>query len=132
MIRGDVYLIKFREPDKKRPALILTRTGAIKHLNAITVIPITTTIRDVRSQVILDEADGMEKLCVINVDNIQTISREKVGSYVTHLAEERMDEVFDAIKFAIVVRKMDDVGSRILRAMALKEIDHSSPLASTS
>ena len=43
MIRGDVYSIKFKTPDKIRPALILTRTEAISELNAVTVIPITTT-----------------------------------------------------------------------------------------
>jgi len=100
MIRGDVYLIKFKEPDKKRPALILTRTEAIPNLNAVTVIPITSTIREIRSQILLDEDDGMENECVINVDNIQTVSKQKIGSYVTHLSDERMLEVFEAIKFA--------------------------------
>lgn len=31
MIRGDVYKIKFKEPDKVRPALILTGTEASKN-----------------------------------------------------------------------------------------------------
>lgn len=100
MNRGDVYHIKFKEPDKKRPALILTRTEAIPTLNAVTVIPITGTIRDVRSQVILDEGDGMEKECVINIDNIQTVSQQSIGSFVTQLSDQRMAEVFEAIKFA--------------------------------
>ncbi len=100
MIRGDIYFIKFKEPDKKRPALILTRTEAIPNLNAVTVIPITGTLREVRSQVVLDETDGMEKECVINVDNIQTVSQKKIGSYITHLPDERRQEVFEAIKFA--------------------------------
>jgi mRNA interferase MazF len=100
MNRGDVYLVKFKEPDKKRPALILTRTEAIPSLNAVTVVPVTGTIRDVRSQVILDEGDGMEKECVINVDNIQTVSQQKIGAFVTQLSEARMSEVFEAVKFA--------------------------------
>ncbi len=100
MNRGDVHKIKFKEPDKIRPALILTRTGAINELNAVTVIPITSTIRELKSQVFLDENDGMEKGCVINIDNIQTISKQKVGAYITHLSEERMQEVFEAMKFA--------------------------------
>lgn len=100
MNRGDVYLIKFKEPDKRRPALILTRTEAIEHLNAVTVIPITSTIRELRSMVFVDEADGLERPSVINVDNIQTIGKTKVGAFVTRLSEERMREVFEAIKFA--------------------------------
>lgn len=100
MIQGDVYWIIFKSPDKKRPALILTRTSAISDLNAVTVIPITTTIRNVRSQVLVDGDDGLEKESVINIDNIQTVSKQKVGTYITHLSEERMQEVFEAIKFA--------------------------------
>lgn len=100
MIRGDVYLIKFKEPDKRRPALILTRTEAIEHLAAVTVSPITTTIRELRSMVFLDEADGMDEACVINVDNIQTVSKARIGAFVTHLSNERMRGVFEAVKFA--------------------------------
>jgi Growth inhibitor len=100
MIRGDVYLVKFKEPDKQRPALILTRTEAIEHLNAVTIIPITRTIRSVESQVFLDEGDGMEYPCVANIDNIQTVIKPKFGRFVTSLSDKRMDEVFIAIKFA--------------------------------
>lgn len=75
MIRGDVCWINFKLPDKKRPALILTRNEAISELNAVTVIPITTTIRDVRSQVWVNEEDGLEEASVINLDNIQTVSK---------------------------------------------------------
>lgn len=42
----------------------------------------------------------MENECVINADNIQTISKRNVGSFVTHFSKERMDEVFEAIRFA--------------------------------
>jgi len=34
------------------------------------------------------------------VDNIQTISKRKVGSYITHFPQDKMNEVFEAIKFA--------------------------------
>ncbi len=105
MIRGDVYKIKFKEPDKVRPALILTRTEAIDKLNAVTIIPITSTIREISSQVFLDRFDGMENECVVNVDNIQTVSKQKVGAYITHLSNERMDEVFEAMKFAFGFEK---------------------------
>ncbi|NOT48489.1 MAG: type II toxin-antitoxin system PemK/MazF family toxin, partial [Acidobacteria bacterium] len=49
MKRGDVLLHKFKEPDKRRPVLIITRDEAIDKSNAVTVIPTTTTIRDVES-----------------------------------------------------------------------------------
>jgi mRNA interferase MazF len=100
MNRGDIYWITFKMPDKKRPALILTRNSAIPYLNAVTVIPVTTTIRRNAASIWVDEDDGLNKESVINVDNIQTVSKQKVGAYITHLSEERMQEVFEAIKFA--------------------------------
>ena len=59
MNRGDVVWHKFKEPDKRRPVLILTRDGAISGLNQVTVVPITSTIRDLPSQVPLTEEDGL-------------------------------------------------------------------------
>ena len=100
MNRGDVIWYKFKEPDKKRPVVILTRDGAAATLNAIVVASITTSIRDLQSHVVLTEEDGMPEVCAINLDWIQTIPKDKLGTYITHLSEDRMLEVFEAIKFA--------------------------------
>lgn len=81
MRRGDVYWIKFKEPDKRRPALIITRDSAIPLLNQVTVIPLTSTLRDNPATVWLDESDGMPNPCLINIDSIQTVSKDKVGAY---------------------------------------------------
>lgn len=100
MRRGDVVWHKFKEPDKKRPVLILTRDGAISELNAITVIPMTSTIRDVRSQVFFTPADGMPTDCVANVDWIQTLPKSKLFGHITHLSDNHLRKYFEAIKFA--------------------------------
>ena len=100
MIRGDIVWHKFKEPDKKRPVLILTRDSAIPALSMITVLPITTTIRDLNSYVVITEDDGMRESCAISVDSIQTVAKDKLGAYITHLSEDRMLEVFEAVKFA--------------------------------
>ncbi len=101
MIRGDVYSYKFKEPNKRRPVLILTRPNLIPALNAITVAEITTTIRGNDSEVLLDEADGMKETCVVNLLNIQTVPKNKISGYITRLSDERMAEVFEAIRFAL-------------------------------
>lgn len=41
MTQGDVYWYTFKEPDKRRPVLILTRSSAIQFLTSPTVAPIT-------------------------------------------------------------------------------------------
>ena len=99
MIRGDICYHTFKEPDKRRPVLILTRTNAISFLNEVTIAPITTTIRDNNSSVWLDESDGMREACAINLDYLQTVPKQKLGKIITHLSDERMKEVFKAVRF---------------------------------
>ncbi len=100
MIQGDIYQYKFKAPNKQRPVLFLTRTASIPVLNTVTVAEVTTTIRNNKTEVLLDESDGMPTDCVVNLVNIQTIPKNKLGKYITHLSDERMREVFEAIKFA--------------------------------
>lgn len=101
MNHGDVYWYTFREPDKRRPVLLLTRDSAISFLTSLTIAPITTTIRSIPSEVVLTEQDGMASECAVNLDNIQTVPRARLGGYITHLSFERMVEVRDAIAFAL-------------------------------
>jgi mRNA interferase MazF len=100
MIQGDICYHTFKPPDKRRPVLILTRSLAIADLTWITIAPITTTIRHIATEVWLDEEDGMSEVCAVNLDNIQTVQKEKLGAAIAHLSEERMQEVFEAIRIA--------------------------------
>lgn len=100
MNRGDVHLCQFAAPDKQRPVLILTRQSAISHLATVTVAPISSTIRDVPSQVTLDIEDGMKGPCAVNLHNAVTISQERLGKRVTSLSIQRMQEVCMALRFA--------------------------------
>jgi mRNA interferase MazF len=81
--------------------LILTRDSAIGFLNALTVAPITTTIRDIPSEVLLTPDDGLLSDCVANMDNIQTVPKHRLGSMISSLSLERMEEVNQAIAFAL-------------------------------
>lgn len=99
MIQGDVCLYTFKEPDKRRPVLILTRNAAIPNLTSVTIAQITTTIRNLDSFVWLDESDGMQMECAINLDSIQTVQKERLGKVIAHLSGERMREVREAIEF---------------------------------
>lgn len=101
MKRGEVRWYKFQLPDKNRPVLILTRDSILEYLGEVTVAPITSTIRDIPSEVFLSKENGMPKDCAINCDHIQTVSKEKIGSRITTLSSEKMDQVREAILFAL-------------------------------
>ncbi len=100
MIQGDICYHTFKSPDKRRPVLILTRSSAIPKLTWVTIAPITTSARNLPTEVWLDEDDGLNEVCAVNLDNIQTVQKEKLGKILTHLSDERMSEVFEAVKFA--------------------------------
>jgi len=101
MKRGEVRWYKFQQPNKKRPVLVLTRDSVIGYLGEITIAPITSTIRDIPSEVLLTRHDGMLQDCAINCDHIQTVSKGKLGTLVTTLTGEKLMQVRDAVRFAL-------------------------------
>jgi len=101
MKRGEVRWYKFKHPDKKRPVVILTRNSILEYLGEVTIAPVTSTIRDIPSEVLLSRLDGMHNECAINCDHIQTVSKSNVGSMITTLSREKLSEVRNAINFAL-------------------------------
>ncbi|MFP4440229.1 MAG: type II toxin-antitoxin system PemK/MazF family toxin [Chloroflexaceae bacterium] len=101
MNQGDVYWYTFKEPDKRRPVVILTRDSAIPYLTSLTIAPITTTIRSIPSEVVLSEADGLATICAANCDNLQTVAKARLGAYITHLPPDKLRELREAISFAL-------------------------------
>ena len=101
MKRGEIRSYKFQQPDKARPVLILSRDSVIEYLGEITVAPITTTIRDIPSEVLLTKHDGMAKDCAINCDHLQTVAKVKLGSLIATVSSAKMSQVRDAVSFAL-------------------------------
>ena len=101
MKRGEIRWYKFKAPDKKRPVLILTRDSILEYLGEVTVAPITSTVRDIPSEIFLTKQDGMAKDCAINFDHIQTVSIGRIGSLVTTLSKDNLERVSEAIQFAL-------------------------------
>ena len=101
MKRGEIRWYKFKAPDKKRPVLILTRDSILEYLGEVTVAPVTSVIRDIPSEIYLSKIDGMPKDCAVNFDYIQTVSKGKIGPLVTTLPPGKLNEVREAILFAL-------------------------------
>ena len=103
MNRGEVRWYTFKAPDKRRPVLILSRDSIIPHLGEITVAPLTTTIRDIPTEVVLTPADGVPSECAVNCDHLQTVSKAKVGPLIATLTSLQMKEVSQAVQFALAL-----------------------------
>ncbi|TAJ08744.1 MAG: type II toxin-antitoxin system PemK/MazF family toxin [Nitrospirae bacterium] len=103
MRRGEVRWYKFSLPDKRRPVVILTRDSALDFLGEVTVAPVTSTVRDIPSEIALGEEDGMPRACAVNLDHIQTVSKGKIGALITTLSTDRMAQVRQALRFALAL-----------------------------
>ena len=101
MRRGDVRWYKFSKPDKRRPVVILTSDSALEFLGEVTIVPISSIIRDIPSEVVLGLEDGMPRNCAVNLDHIQTVSRGRIGPLITNLSSKKLVEIRASLSFAL-------------------------------
>ena len=101
MKRGEIRWYKFVRPNKRRPVLILTRDSVLEYLGEVTIAPITSTVRNIPSEVFLSRGDGMSIDCAVNCDHVQTVSKGKIGALITTLPASKMVDVGHAIRFAL-------------------------------
>jgi len=101
MKRGEIRWYRFHAPGKKRPVLVLTRDSVLEYLGEVTVVPVTSTIRGIPSEVALSKADGLPHACAVNCDHLQTVSKDRLGAPIAVLPGARMAEVARAVRFAL-------------------------------
>jgi len=71
--------------DKTRPVLVLTRELVRPHLRRVTVVPITSTIRGLSTEVPVGPANGLGHDSVIICDNIVTVPVSALGRQIGYL-----------------------------------------------
>lgn len=86
--------------DKARPVLVLTREVVRAHMNAVTVAPITTTIRGLSTEVAVDAANGLSEPSVVSCDNITTIPKGLLGDQIGVLLDPQEPALSAAIAAA--------------------------------
>lgn len=94
-----IHVIQTQE-GKSRPSVVLTRELALPHANWITVAPITSTRRGLRSEVPVGGENGIDHDSVINCDNIQSVPRTAIGRRVGQLTIEQEQQLTAAIRHA--------------------------------
>lgn len=88
------------ELDKRRPALLLTRPEAVCFPSKVTVAPITSTVRGLAIEVAVDREHGLNHPSVVNVDNVTTLPRERLGARIGMLRLDQEQDVLDALRAA--------------------------------
>ena len=99
--RGEIWQFGFPSPNRRRPVLILTRQEVIGHLHSVTVAPITTTIRGIPSEVVIGPESGLKTTSAINLDNLATIPKNGLRSFVGTVSPQVLTAVREALLFAL-------------------------------
>ena len=105
MRRGEIYVADLPEPVGKRPVLLVTRTAATAVRTAVTVAPVTRTIRSIASEVPLGRAHGLRRSSVANCDSLQTIPKEALRRRpLGRLATDELPALDRALRFSLGIR----------------------------
>jgi mRNA interferase MazF len=99
--RGEVWWAQMPRPIGRRPVVLLSRDAAYRVRTAVTVAPVTRTVRDIPVEVPLDRADGLPVRCVVNLDDITTVPKALVTERISTLSAERMREIDEAVRFGL-------------------------------
>lgn len=96
MGHGDVWWADL-PGEKVRPVVVLTRRRIASKLTRIVVAPITSTVRDIPTEVPLGSAEGVLDGSVANVDNVQLLDTERLLSRAGRVADDRWPEFCRAV-----------------------------------
>jgi len=98
MQRGEIWFAA--TPGGDRPVLVLTRDPVADRIGSVVVAALTRTERGLVSELRLTPADGVPADCVINFDNLHTLTRETFRRKVTSLPPNRMADMCRALQAA--------------------------------
>lgn len=101
MKRGEVWQVDLGAKAGKRPALILTRGDVIPYLSKLTVAEITTQKKGYPTEVDIDQKANLSRPSVVQLDNIQTISKDRFIKLIGALDRSDMRIINEKIIFAL-------------------------------
>ena len=101
MRRGEVWWAKLPKPVGRRPVVLVSRDEAYAVRALVSVAPVTTTIREVASEVTIGREEGLPRTCVANADSITTIPKSALAAYAGVLALDKVSDLDAAIRFAL-------------------------------
>jgi len=87
--------------DKVRPVVVMTRTTVAGLLHRVLVAPITTTVRDIGSEVPMGPDEGVIDGSVANLDNIQLLPVDRLLRRTGVVADDRWPEFCAAMTHTI-------------------------------
>lgn len=98
--RGEIWLVEFdpsvgTEIRKTRPALVISNDIANRRSPKVTLLPITSTIREMPIVVILepDEANGLDRTSLVRVPDVTTFDKMRMKKKLGIIKQDQLREV---------------------------------------
>lgn len=98
--RGEIWMFRFKAPDRTRPVLVLTRPALLDVLETATVVAITSTLRGVPTEVPIGVDEGLKGPSCANLVNVFTVRQSDLRRFVGTLSPAKMKEVCLALSIA--------------------------------
>ena len=98
--RGQVWWAEI-EHVGRRPFLIMTRSAAIPVLHSVLAAPVTRTIRDIPTELMLGPEDGMKTDCAASFDNLRVVPKSHLVDFILTLRPARLAEACAALRAAV-------------------------------
>lgn len=89
------------ELDKVRPVVVLTRDPLGHYLNAVIAALVTSTVRNVSTEVPVGPDDGVKLQAVANLDHVQLVARDRLRRRVGRVRASTLKQICDALAIAV-------------------------------
>ncbi len=99
--RGEVWWCEMAEVGR-RPVVVLSRDAVIPRHGRALIAPCTTTIRHLRSEVLLEPGEDPVPLpSAVNLDSVESASLAILVERLGRVAEDRMRQICTALAVAV-------------------------------
>jgi len=103
MKKGEVWWANLPSPIGRRPVVLLSRDEAYSMRTHVTFALVSTKIRNIPVEVILNKDDGLPKTSAVNLDNIYTYYKNRLKQKICLLKPEKIAQINIALKFTLAL-----------------------------
>ncbi|MGH1366866.1 MAG: type II toxin-antitoxin system PemK/MazF family toxin [Calditrichia bacterium] len=105
MRRGDLYLVKkpgFSDPKKHRVFVVVSRQSLIdSQFSKAICAPVYSNGHGLTTQVMVGPEDGLKHVSYIHCDELISLPKSRLASYVGSLSEEKVVKLNFALQMAL-------------------------------
>jgi mRNA-degrading endonuclease toxin of MazEF toxin-antitoxin module len=98
--QGEIWLAQVGR--KRRPVLVLTRSEVLDVRALVTVAEITTSMRGLAVEVLLDHDElGLDRESAVNCDGLHTVPQTMLTEFVGVVDQPPVNRVCSAVSYAL-------------------------------